>query len=344
MGSYRLWPVAATGERFSDFGPYVASINNAGFVAFQATLKVGGSGVYTSDGAGVTTIVDTTSGPLREVTSHPDVSADGSTCFYAALASGGGGVFLVRRGELTRIADSHGPLGPTMSARGDIAFRAGARSGHSAIFKAAASGAPTLIADDSGRYAAFHGLPVINSAGAVAFRADLTGGAQGIYLHDGDRITTVVETGDTFSGLGRFPFLAGDGAVAFCAALREGGAGVFTWRDGRIETILDTRAPFESFRGVLLTGAGRAVFYATPRAASGSGGLGIFTGPDPARDCLLCVGAPLFGSTVVEFALNPVSINDPGQLAIRICLADDRRFILRADPLTDSRTAVEEHR
>ncbi len=38
------------------------------------------------------------------------------------------------------------------------------------------------------------------------------------------------------------------------------------------------------------------------------------------------------GSTVVDLALNPVSINAVGQLAIRVTLADGRQFVLRADP------------
>ena len=39
---YRLKPVAETGDRFCDFAPYVASINDRGLVAFQAALVDGG--------------------------------------------------------------------------------------------------------------------------------------------------------------------------------------------------------------------------------------------------------------------------------------------------------------
>jgi hypothetical protein len=44
------------------------------------------------------------------------------------------------------------------------------------------------------------------------------------------------------------------------------------------------------------------------------------------------LGDDLFGSPVAGFALNPVSVNAVGQLAIRVKLADARQFILRADP------------
>jgi hypothetical protein len=74
--------------------------------------------------------------------------------------------------------------------------------------------------------------------------------------------------------------------------------------------------------------AGRVVFYATPRG----GAHGIFSGPDPTRDRVLAIGDPTLGSTLTDFALNPVSINAHGQLALRVELADGRQAILRADP------------
>ncbi|MCC6677322.1 MAG: hypothetical protein IT436_09270 [Phycisphaerales bacterium] len=62
----------------------------------------------------------------------------------------------------------------------------------------------------------------------------------------------------------------------------------------------------------------------------------MYTGPDPARDLLLEIGGPLLGSTITEFALNPVSINSAGRLAIRLRLADGRQAIVRADPARDA--------
>src|SRR6266508_3297683 len=115
-----LWTViAATGGRFSDFAPYVASVNDAGTVAFQAALRGGGSGVFTGCGGAVAEVV----GPalLGRATSHPDLNDGGATSFYAELPDGGEGVFLVHDGRLQTIADtggpfaSIGPLGPTMN-------------------------------------------------------------------------------------------------------------------------------------------------------------------------------------------------------------------------------------
>ncbi|MCI0380900.1 MAG: hypothetical protein L0215_25230 [Gemmataceae bacterium] len=335
-GSYTLLPIADTSGRFCDFMPYVVSVNNDGVVAFQATLRGGGSGVYTGDGGPIRTVADSATGPFHEVCSHPDINRDGSTCFYASLKSGGRGLFLARGGEIFAVADSAGPLGPTMNEAGMIAFRVDLISGGSGIFSAG-GGVISSIADTTCRFSMFHGLPVINNTGAVAFRADLRNGGQGIYVTSPTREqgseNAIVETGDIFISLGSFPTMNDAGTVAFCATLRAGGSGVFAASKGKIATVLDTSGPFESFRGVLLNNANRIVFSATPSA----GALGVFAGRDPVADCLFSLDAPLLGSTVADFALNPVSINDAGQIALRVRLTDQRHFVLRADPVNSSR-------
>ena len=110
------------------------------------------------------------------------------------------------------------------------------------------------------------------------------------------------------------------------ATLSGGGAGIFRASDGKMTTIADTNGAFESFRGALINDSGTVFFYATPRG----GRLGIYAGSDPLADAVLSIGDPLFDSTVVDFALNPVSINERGELAIRIRLANARQMIVRA--------------
>src|SRR5206468_9769307 len=86
----RLTVIATTGEQFSDFAPYVASVNDAGTVAFQAELRGGGTGVFTGSGGAVAE----TAGPalLAGVTSHPDLNGAGDTSFYGELPGGDQGV------------------------------------------------------------------------------------------------------------------------------------------------------------------------------------------------------------------------------------------------------------
>lgn len=327
-GSYTLTPIADTSDRFTDFRPYAVSLNNHGVVAFQATVRGGDSGVYTGSGGLISTVTDSVTGPLAAVYSHPDINQGGSACLYASFKSGGRGVVLVRDGQITTVAENAGPLGPTMNDDGTVAFRADLGSDVSGIFTGS-GGRVTTIAQTSDALSVFHGLPAISSRGAVVFRADLKTGGHGIYVGDGGPLTPIAETSDFFIGLGQFPIMNDAGTVAFCATLQGGGSGVFTASAGEIATVIDTSSPFESFRGVLLNNAGRMIFYATPRG----GELGVFTGRDPLRDCLLSVGASLFGSTIVEFALNPVSMNDVGQIAIRVKLANERQIVLRADPV-----------
>jgi hypothetical protein len=325
--SYTLSVIAETGERFSDFTPYVASVNDDGIVAFQATDRDGSSGAYAGDGGPIRVIADPSTAPFRGVCSHPDINGEGSSCFYADIESERRGVFSVRDGEVVLVADSAGPLGPTMNEAGSVAFRADLSGGSSGVFTAS-GGSVATIAEADGRFRLFHGLPVIDAVGTVTFRADLEGGGEGIYAADSEQVTAIVETGDTFSGLGLFPVSNDAGVVAFCAQLQAGGSGVFTAASGEIETVIDASGPFESFRGVLINDAGDLLFYATPRG----GTLGAFAGPDPLSDRVLSVHSPLFGSSVVDFALNPVSINRAGQIAIRVGLEDQRQFIIRADP------------
>lgn len=326
-GSYGLTPIANTGDHFTDFMPYAASLNDHGVVAFQAAARGAGSGVYTGSGGPISTVIDAATGPLGNACSHPDIDRDGASCFYASLDGGARRVVVVRDGQATAIAENAGPLGPTMNDVGIVAFRADSGAGKGGIFTGSA-GRVTTIAETGDTVSAFHGLPVINSRGAVVIRADLKAGGQGIYLGDGGPLIPVAETGSRFSRLGQFPTMNDEGTVAFCAALEGGGSGVFTASAGELAAIIDTSSAFESFRGVLINNAGKVIFYATPRG----GELGVFSGPDPLRDCLLALGGSHFGSTIVDFALNPVSMNDLGQIAMRVKLANDMQFIVRADP------------
>ena len=327
---FSLTVVAITGERFTGFAPYVASVNDAGLVAFQAALRNDGSGVFAGDGREIDELV----GPSLHagVTSHPDLNGAGDACFYGDLPRGGQGAFLHREGRLQIVADTHGafaaigPLGPTMNEAGTVAFRADSMDGVSGVF-AGDGTTVTTVADTNGRWRRFHGLPVITRDDTVVFRADCKEGVQGIYAGRDGSIRTIAETGERFESLGLFPSANERGRVAFAATTRGGGAGVFTDNDGRITRVTETDGAFETYRGALITDGGAVVMIATPRGGS----LGLFDGPDPDADRILALGDPLLDATVEDFAANPVSVNACGQVAIRASLSDGRQVILRAD-------------
>jgi hypothetical protein len=327
-----LTVIATTGERFSGFAPYVASVNDAGTVAFQAALRGGGTGVFTGTGGAV----DEAALPalLAGVTSHPDLNNAGALSFYGDLRDDGQGVFLLRDGRLQTVASTRGPfasigpLGPTMNEAGTVAFRADRSAGASAIFTGDGASVAT-VADTEGPWRRFHGLPVITSNETVVFRADRKDGIQGIYAARAGSIRTVVETGDLFETIALFPSANDHGTVAFAAMLRTGGAGLFTADEGRITPMGNADSPFEAYRGALINAAGAVVFSATPPGGS----LGLFAGADPDADRILAVGSSVLGSAVAEFASNPVSVNAAGHVAIRASLTDGRQLILRADPI-----------
>lgn len=333
--AFRLTLIAETGERFDDFAPYVASVNDAGVVAFQAAMRTGGSGVFAGDGESILTVADSTTGPLGAIRSHPDVSRDGELGFYADLKTGGQGAFLALGGELVAIArdggqfQGIGPLGPTLNDRGTLAFRANLSSGRAGIFAGNRESVAT-IADTGGEFSGFQGLPVINQGGTVAFMADLRGGGKAICASEGGGVRAIVETGDEFVDLAPFPSIDDRGAVAFAGTRRKTGPGVFGATADGISPLVGESGLFESYRSALINCNGLVAFCATPRG----GQLGVFSGPDPVSDRIISLGEPLLGSRVTEFALNPVSVNEAGQLAIRVGLENKRQAILRADPFT----------
>jgi hypothetical protein len=87
--------IATTGEEFSDFAPYLASVNDAGTVVFQAALDDGRTGVFTGRGAAVLG-----PSPVARVTTHPDVNNAGDMSFYGDLPNGRQAVFLIRNREV----------------------------------------------------------------------------------------------------------------------------------------------------------------------------------------------------------------------------------------------------
>ena len=82
------------GIGLNGFGfPHLIDMNNAGTVAFRATIASGNVGIFTSaNGGPPTTVVDTT-GPFKDV-SFPSINASGTTAFLATFDVGRGkGIF-----------------------------------------------------------------------------------------------------------------------------------------------------------------------------------------------------------------------------------------------------------
>jgi len=316
---FELKVIAETGNVFRDFAPYVPAISERGAIVFQARLEGDATGVFSGVG-GIPVELAASSGSLAEILSHPDIDGAGNICFYGELADVGQRLFLNGDPVVAEAYASAGPLGPTMNESGAIAFRGMSPEGHPGVFLYRA-GEVTPLADTRGDIAAFHGLPVLTGDGTVVFRADRSDGGQTIYACRGGELAEVAESGREFSGFEYFPSSSDNGTIVFVATLAEGGSGVFATVEGGIKKLVASDGLFESIRGAMINDAGTLVYYATPLG----GRLGIYC--DSAR--IAGIGDSFFGSTIAEFALNPVSFNNRGEIAVRIKLEDTRQMIVR---------------
>ncbi|MGL6280263.1 MAG: hypothetical protein ACRC50_12000 [Gaiella sp.] len=331
--------VAQTGARFAGFGPYVPSVADDGRVTFQAALPDGGSGVFATDGGAPEPLLTSGAGAVDGVVSHPDVDASGRISVYVERAGGSGRAVLLVAGdrvsELARTGaglDWIGPAGPTMDEEGHVAFRADTAGGAHGVFLADEVGALEVATTARSQWAAFQGLPLALPGGAVALRADRADGSEAIVVREADGTwRSVAETGDGgLCALGRFPCATRAGTIAFTATLSDGGGDVVVVdRGAGPEIAFDAGDRFASFRGALLGGDGTAFVLGTPRRGAG---LGLFRGPDPVRDRLVAIGDDLLDSVVDDLAANPVSVNEVGQVVVRVRLADGRELVLRFDP------------
>jgi hypothetical protein len=307
--------VADTTGAFADFGPYVPSVTARGTVAFQATTRDGRTGVYAWDGER-TAVVAQEGAAHGPIVSHPDVQDDGWTSYYAET-TGGGGVFAARAGVVVPLATpSHnglraGPLGPTM-ARGRVAFRA-SRGDAPGVWLASTDG---VVPVAERGFAGFEGLPVVDDAGSVVFRAD-----DAVYRWRNGVVTAVVRVGGAIGALQRFPSQA---AAVWVGGARADGAPVIVTVNE--EVTLAPATGFQSVRTVLATSSGALWFFAVPA----SGGIGMYRGLDPVADHVVALGDPLNGDPIVDFAANPVSARGRW-LALRVRTARGYQAILRLE-------------
>jgi hypothetical protein len=90
--------------------------------------------------------------------------------------------------------------------------------------------------------------------------------------------------------------------------------------------------------GVSLNDRGDVAFVAG-LDGGGAGSGGIFTGPDVVRDKVITTGDPLAGSSVSDIVMSRQSLNNKGQIAFQVTLADGRMVVVRAEPIHDSQVA-----
>lgn len=200
--------IASSRDRFSNFnvgfrtagtdGPAsafsVPSINDAGTVAFHATLDTGATGIFLGRGKGTVTVADS-SGRFSSFSS-PSINNSGTVAFLAQLNNGKHGIFKKRRGqEIEVFVDDSGPFSffqsiPALNDQGQIAFLAYLHAGGGrGIYtgknpntnKVIAAGDPLADSKVVDLVISEHGL---NNAGQVTFEAKLENGNTAVFRAD----------------------------------------------------------------------------------------------------------------------------------------------------------------
>jgi len=329
VASDSLTQIAETGGPLRDFGPYAAALNEAGTVAFRADLVSGGVQIFVGMGGTLEPIAL----PPGVLIGHPEINATGNLSLLIQepaanpccwlLPMMGGKAQAHGSSEIAAV----GPRGPVMNEQSQAVFCARLYSGAEGLYLMA-DGSLEAIATTGEQFLAFPGLPVINQAGDCTFCAERRGGGRVILRRRGAALTEVAATGGAFCELGAFPSLDEAGRVAFTGRLQNGLPGAFLWSEGELRQLAISAVPFASLRSALLHGADGLVLCATPRG----GELGVYRVDGASARRILGLGDPFAGSTIADFALNAVSINAAGQIALRLRLANGRQFILRVEP------------
>jgi hypothetical protein len=300
--------IAQTGAVFTGFsvpgGPIIASINptsntNA-FFATRTAAAGGGAGIFTSDGATVSTIAATGAGsPFTGFGVGVHINSGNNVAF----------------------------VGSTPTSQGIFIGAPGAP-----LTTVATTGATFLNFNGA--------VPSINNSGVTSFTAALTpgaGGGGGVFRWTpiGGTITSIAATGPVFAGFAGPTDISASGQVAFMAALTGGGFGVFRGNGTTIDTIATTGAVYTGFADApAISSLGGVSFVAALTPAAG-GGQGIFTGPNPVINKVIRTGDLLDGSIAQTFALLPGSTNDRGEMAFLARLADGREGIYIARPVPE---------
>lgn len=316
-----------TGQINPSFGTSINDHGTVGYVVSQLSpvdFSVSANSVYTSN-SGQTTTIASNSGNTSTLYWSPTINNTGTVAYMATDSS-----YLV-----------DGQFGPQLG------------PAQASIFTSS-GGVSTTIASSIGDFSYFNvGLntvggdaplasltvPSINDQGIVAFNAGLDAGGQGIFTGSGGEITTIADTtSDLFKDFNFKAFSSADvnnlGTVAFLAefdADQDGTAnrGIFTSSGGQLTTLVDDSGGFSYFNSdPAINDQGLVAFW----AKLDNGVEGIFTGSDPVADKLIAVGDSVFGSTVTKLSITQQGLNNGGQVAFEVELADGTKSVFRADP------------
>jgi len=241
------------------------AINNAGTVAFWASLDAGSEGLFTGTG-GATTTIAASDGSFATVNLSGAINTAGTVAINGSLDSGVQGVFFGSGGPTNTIADNSGAFAqfgvatasPAINDSGLVAFLAFLNTppGANGIF-VGSSGSTTPIADSTGDFNNFS-VPSINNSSGVAFQAQLDDASTGVFKATGGQIKPVVLSSGPFDFFGP-PDINDTGQVAFFAYLDALTAhGIFTGPSPDADKVIRTGDALDGSPVLAIQSKGRA--------------------------------------------------------------------------------------
>lgn len=319
------------------------TINDAGVVAFRAILDNGYEGVYTSDGNNLTEIVNST-GEFGGFLG-PRINNKGQVAFKAFLDSGYQGVYLNTGTTITPIIQSTaGNLlvisndSVDLNNHGVVTFEYNHYAAYDSILAKGTAGQLTTIAEipDYQQTYRVYRFPRINDNGDVTVMAfSSVGNRPAIFKGNQSGLTLVASETPPFQGLGLYPSFNNQGVVAFSAAPSSNNpsarVGIYTTSDGStftpyVDVPLATDTSFYVIGGISLNDSGQVAYVASSSLADNR----LFLG----NEVIIERGTAFLGSTISDLQFSEGGLNNLGQVAFYLRLADGRQMIVRGDPDT----------
>ncbi|MBD2776860.1 DUF7453 family protein [Iningainema tapete] len=373
--SFSFTKMADTKSDFPSIVSAPPAINDSGTVVFVARPVGGPSnlgsifetdevrGVYTSDGAQITEVVNNSLLPslfnssnrpsqyfiLREV----DINDNGTVAFsVASLPDFKIGIFTNLGGALTNrsrttydylmVGLSGLRLDLTLNNQDDLVYK-------SVVARKSAPTTSDLILSrinqpdvtiaGAGSYIGIQnefaelGNFAFNNQGIVTFAARKGGeNTKSIFISDGSSRTTLLNSTDYVS------FSTNDRGDVLLSS--NNSIDLLDSADGTVRTLTDTNSGlFKSFLSPALSSNVSAINnnrQVAFTATLNNGETGIFTGADPTTNKVIATGDSLLGSTVVSVGFASQGLNNYGQIAFFARLADGTEGIYRADPALET--------
>jgi hypothetical protein len=179
------------------------SINQSGAIAFSASLKAGGRGIYTVDSSGATNTVVDTSGNF-DFLFTPAINNTGTVAFKGVLdALGGEGIYIASNGVINKVVDNADNFdffeNPTINDNGNVAFKGVLKNGGLGIYTGANTDTDKVIATGDSLFGAvvtdlYISNHSLNNNNQLVFYAKFDNGTSGIFRAEPDNQSTFPAT------------------------------------------------------------------------------------------------------------------------------------------------------